>query len=64
MAPEESFPGKEVASGPASFIWKDEEAKWVGLGTSFLAEGAECAKAGRREATCGLRPGQGTLGEP
>lgn len=38
---EASFPGKEVALEPLSFIWKDEEAKGVGLGTSFLAQGDE-----------------------
>lgn len=38
-----SFPGKEVTLELLSFIWKGEEAKGIGLGTSFLAEGAECA---------------------
>lgn len=47
-----SFPGKEVALELLSFIWKDEEAKGVGLGTSFLAEGAECATTWKPEATC------------
>lgn len=54
---EESFPRKEVALGLLGFTWKDEEAKGVGLGMSFLAEGAECAKAWKREATraaCGF----------
>lgn len=35
-----------------SFIWKDEEAKGEGSGTSFLAKGAECLKAWRHEAAC------------
>lgn len=54
---EGSFPGKEVALELLSFIWKDEEAKAVALGMSFMAQGAECAKARRREApwvACGL----------
>ena len=33
--------------------------KGVGLGTSFLARGAECDKAWRHEAACGLGWGDG-----
>lgn len=48
---EGSFPGKEVALELLSLIWKDEEAEGVGSGTSFLAQGSECATARRHEAT-------------
>lgn len=49
-----SFPVNQVAPELLSFTWKDEEAKRVGLGMSFVAKGAECAKAWRRAPICAV----------
>lgn len=47
-----------------SLVWKDEEAKGVGSGTSLLAEGTECAKAGGVKRRVQLWAGPGMLGGP